>query len=309
MSKLQLPEQNGHTVAYFENGNPTGPAIISFHGGPGSKSKPGHAERFDLKKYRVILFDQRGCGESTPLGKLENNTTEDLLADTERIREALGIESWFVTGSSWGSTLALLYAIKYPERTKGLLLSAIFLADRDSIAWAMGERGAATLMPDIWEKRMQFFKDFNIGVESQNEDIMSAFESADPETAKKIALGVINWESNLFSPHNAVKYEKLEDIDEKDIASAKIFIHYEKNREFIPDNYILDNIYKTAGVPTVIVHGRYDILCPLNKAKRLADSMKDCELVIATSSGHMLTPEGETIREMAYDRFLAEQVR
>ena len=304
--KKQLPEQDGHTVSYSVHGNQGGPSIISFHGGPGSKSKPYHAERYNLKKYQVILFDQRGCGESTPLGELENNTTEHLLNDAERIREELGIDTWFVSGGSWGSTLALLYAIKYPEKTKGLLLSAIFLADRDSINWAMGEHGAATLMPDLWERRMKFFEEFNISIDSQNDDIMRAFNESDLEAQKKITAGVFNWEGNLFTPQAALSFNNPEDLTEKEIASAKIFIHYEQNCEFIPDNYILNSVDKTANIPTVIVHGRYDILCPLNKAKMLADKMSNCELVIATSSGHKLTPEGETIQHMAYDRFLAD---
>lgn len=306
MQKYQLSEKDGHTVSYSVHGNPAGPTIISFHGGPGSKSKPYHAKRYDLDKYQVVLFDQRGCGESTPLGLLENNTTEDLLNDAERIREALGLESWFVSGGSWGSTLSLLYAIKYPERTKGLLLSAIFLGDRDSVNWAFGESGASTIMPDVWERRMSFFKKFGIKVETQNEDILEALSNADLAVQKEITAGVFDWEGNLFTPQSAISFNNPEDLTEKEIASAKIFIYYEKNNEFIPDNYILDNINKVSGIPTVVVHGRYDILCPMNKAKMLVDKLSNCKFVIATSSGHKLTPEGETIQFMAYDRFLKE---
>lgn len=306
MQKYQLPEKDGHTVSYSVHGNSAAPTIISFHGGPGSKSKPYHAKRYDLDKYQVVLFDQRGCGESTPLGLLENNTTEDLLNDAERIREALGLESWFVSGGSWGSTLSLLYAIKYPERTKGLLLSAIFLGDRDSVNWAFGESGASTIMPDVWERRMSFFKKFGIKVETQNEDILEALSNADLATQKEITAGVFDWEGNLFTPQSAISFNNPEDLTEKEIASAKIFIYYEKNNEFIPDNYILDNINKVSDIPTVVVHGRYDILCPMNKAKMLVDKLSNCKFVIATSSGHKLTPEGETIQYMAYDRFLAE---
>lgn len=309
MKKYQLPEQNGHIVSYSIQGNSTGPTIISFHGGPGSKSKPYHAKRYDLDKYQVVLFDQRGCGESTPLGLLENNTTGDLLSDAERIREALGLESWFVSGGSWGSTLSLLYAIKYPKRTKGLLLSAIFLGDRDSVNWAFGESGASTIMPDVWERRMNFFKKFGIKVETQNEDILEALNKADLETQKEITAGVFDWEGNLFTPQSAISYNNPEDLTEKEIASAKIFIYYEKNQEFISNNYILDNIHAIADIPTVVVHGRYDILCPMNKAKMLVDKLSNCKFVIATSSGHKLTPEGETIQYMAYDRFLSDNCK
>jgi len=309
MKEYQLEEDRGHTVSFSEYGNPNGAPIINFHGGPGSKSRPAHAERFDLSKYRVILFDQRGCGKSTPLGSIENNTTEDILLDAERIREKLGIEKWFVAGGSWGSTCSLLYAIKHSERVRGILLSAVYLGDRDSMIWAMEDsKGAARIMPDVWEKRMEFLKRFDIKLETYNEDVLKALETASPEDRKVIAAGVSNWEGNLFSVQSPVAYKNPEDVTEVDIASAKIFVHYEMNHEFLPDNYILDNIGKIAHVPTTMVHGRYDILCTLDKAYALSKAMNDCELVIATSSGHKLTAEGETIQKMAYDRFLEKHV-
>lgn len=304
-----MEEDRGHIVSFTEYGNPDGAVILSFHGGPGSGSKPHHAERYDLHKYRVILFDQRGCGKSTPLGEVKNNTTDDILLDAERIREKLGIKEWFLGGSSWGSTLALLYSIKYPEKVRGLLISAIFLADRDTMDWAMTDsKGVARLMPDVWAKRMEFFKKFNIKVETQNADILKAFEGADLETQKEITAGVNNWEGNLFSPYSAVSYKNPSDITEGNIASAKIFIYYEMNDEFIPDNYILDNVEKIGHIPAVIVHGRYDVLCPIEKAKKLKDKMPNSEMVIVPSSGHMLSAEGELIRRMAHDRFMEKQL-
>lgn len=303
--QYELEEDQGHIVSFTEYGNPSGIPVLGFHGGPGSKSRPQHAERYDLKKYRVILFDQRGCGKSTPLGKLENNTTQDILNDTEKIREKLGIDKWFVSGGSWGSTLSLLYAIEYPERVKGILISAVFLADHDSIAWSMEDpKGTARLMPDVWERRMAFFKKFNINLPTLNADILKAFENATPEQQKEITAEVQNWEGNLFSVQAPIGSKNPEDVTDAEIAAAKIFCYYEMNHEFIPDNYILDSIEKISHIPTVIVHGRYDILCPLEKAYELKNAIKDCELVIATSSGHKLTAEGETIQKMAYDRFL-----
>ncbi|XKT74347.1 MAG: alpha/beta fold hydrolase [Patescibacteria group bacterium UBA2163] len=301
----QLPEEDGHIVSFSEYGNPEGPAILSFHGGPGSRSKPRYAKSYDLNTYRVILFDQRGCGKSTPSGELEHNTTDHLLHDAERIREQLGIEKWFVSGGSWGSTLALLYAIKHPEKVRGILITAVFLADRDSIAWCMEDtKGVARLMPDVWEKRMKFFERFNINVESQNKDILKAFDEATPEQQRELAAEVQDWEGNLFSTLSAVSYQDPEEVTEDDIASVRIFLHYEMNHEFIPDNYILNNVDKIADIPAVIVHGRYDILCPLQKAYELAGKMNNAELVIAQSSGHSLTAEGDTIRKMAFDHFL-----
>ena len=304
MKEFTLEEKDGHVVSFSEHGNPDGPAILSFHGGPGSKSKPSHAARFDLTKYRVILFDQRGCGKSLPQGCIESNTTDDLIADAERIREYLELNTWFVTGGSWGSTLALLYAIKHPERVRGILLTAVFLADRASVEWAMGEKGAATLMPDVWARRMEFFKKFDIRIENQNEDLLKALEHADLATQKEITAGLQNWEGNLFSPQSSLSYKNPEDVTDADIASARIFLHYEKNHEFLSEGYILANAATIAHIPCVIVHGRYDILCPLEKAKALADALPKAELIIASSSGHALTAEGHTIQKMAFDRFL-----
>lgn len=305
MKEHQLPEENGHIVSFTEHGNLSGFPILVFHGGPGSKSRPQHAERYDLTKYRIILFDQRGCGKSTPLGELANNTTQDTLNDVERIRETLGIETWFVSGSSWGSTLSLLYAIQYPERVMGILISAVYLGDHDSIAWSMNDpKAAARLLPDVWAKRMAFFEKFGIKVETQNADILKAFEKATPEEKKEITAGVQNWEGNLFSVQAPIGSKNPEEVTDAEIAAARIFCHYEMNHEFIPDNFILDNVSKIATIPTVIIHGRYDILCPLDKAYELNERLKDSELIIATSSGHKLTAEGETIQRMAYDHFL-----
>ena len=306
MKEYQLPEEQGHLVSYSEYGNPQGPAILSFHGGPGSGSKPQHAERFDLTKYRVVLFDQRGCGKSTPLGGIEHNTTDDLLRDAERIREALGIDTWFVGGSSWGSTLALLYALKHPERVRGLLLSAIFLADKDTLSWSMSDpKGVAKLMPDVWARRMAFFNKFNVRLENQNEDLLAMLEEGDLETQKEVAAGIHNWEHNLFSVESQVSYKTPEEMTEGNIASAKIFVHYEKHHEFIPENYILDSIETIADIPAVIVHGRYDIVCPIDKAYALQQRMRRSDFVIIPSSGHIPSEEGKVIVKIAFDRFLA----
>lgn len=310
MKAYTLEESRGHVVSVTEYGNPSGPAILNFHGGPGSGSRPHHAERFDLKKYRVILFDQRGCGKSTPLGELENNTTEDILLDAERIREKLGIDTWFVAGSSWGATLALLYAIKYPKRVRGILIAAVFLADIDSMSWSMSDpKGVARLMPDVWARRMEFFRKFDIGLETQNKDLLRLLQDSIPDVQKEITAGIQNWERNLFSVQSPISYAAPEDITDTDIASAKIFVYYEMNHEFIPDNHILDSIKTIAHVPTIIVHGRYDILCTVDKAQMLKDRMNKCELVITPTSGHIPSAEGRMILMMAFDRFLEKQLR
>lgn len=299
-----LPEQDGHKVAYYRYGNPGGPVIVSFHGGPGSKSKPKHAQRFDLEKYQVILFDQRGCGNSTPLGELEDNDTDRLIADTERLRRHLKIDSWFASGASWGSTMALLYAIKHPKSVSGLLLSSVYLADQSTRDWAMGPEGVTRIVPDVQQKREQFFKKYKINYQTQYADILKAIDSAPLKEQQEITAKVFDWEGNLFSTLSNPSYQNPEDISQEDIASVRIFMHYEMNNDYRPDNYILDNTTALSKTPTIIVHGRYDILCTIDQAYELDAKLENSELVIAGSSGHKLTAEGETIQKMAFDRFL-----
>lgn len=305
LKNYTLPEDNGHTVSFSELGNPQGPAILVFHGGPGGKSKPAHAGYYDLARYRVIMYDQRGCGKSMPAGRLAGNTTADLLRDAERIRDQLGIHHWFLSGSSWGATLALLYAIQHPGRVRGLLLSAVFLADGDSDAWAMKDaNGAARLVPDVWARRMELFQRFNVHISSQYADLLEALERASPGEQKEIVSAVQNWDGNLLSSLSAISYKSPEEVTDAEVQAVRIFLHYQRHLAFIPDKYILTNAPRICDIPAILVHGRYDLLCPLQKVYELVGRLSKAELVIATSSGHQFTAEGKTIRQMAYDRFL-----
>lgn len=304
MKEHTLPEKNGHVVYYTEHGNPNGPAVVSFHGGPGDGSKPRHAERFDLETYRVILFDQRGTGNSTPLGETAHNTTQDVIFDTERIREALGIEEWFVSGSSWGATCALLYAIAHPKRTRGLLLSSVFMAHSRADEWFMGSNGAAILTPDVWKRRMAFFDKHNIRLSYQHEDLLKLFEKGDIETQQEITAGVFDWEGNIFHLGSGISYTDPTSLDERALAVVHIFLTYASNRYFIDDDYILKNVEQIQDIPTVIVHGRYDLICPASYMYELTQGMSQCEVIFADASGHRLTAEANTIRKLAFDRFL-----
>jgi len=303
--ELHLPEHLGHTVTFFTYGNPQGIPILCFHGGPGSKSRPEHAERFDLSKYYVILFDQRGCGKSSPSGNTENNNTDNTLYDAERIRKALSINQWFISGSSFGSTCSLLYAIKHPDRVRGLLLSSIFLADKESIEYATAsDKGAARFVPEAWTSRMNFFKEFNINLETQSEDLTKAFENASLDKQKQLAAGILNWEGSLLSPYMGISSIQAKEIKESDLSFAKISLHYAKNKYFISEGYILENIEKIKKIPTIIIHGRYDILCPVDKAFTLKEHLADATVIVANSSGHRLSQEGEMIRFLSFSQFL-----
>lgn len=303
--KHSLPVEHGHSIAFYEYGNQNGPAIISFHGGPGSRSKPKHADSFDLNTYRVILFDQRGCGESTPMGDISHNTTQDTLADAERIRQKLNIESWYVAGGSWGSTLALLYAQQHPTKVNGLLLSAVFLADPGTTEWSLqGMDGAAQFVPEAAKVRQAFLDSYHTTPKNAAKDLLQRLKKADLSEQQKITAGVMNWEGNLFSLTSDVSFVSPEDVEEGSIASTKIFLHYEAHDWFIEDDQIIKNIDAIKHIPTIIVHGRYDILCPIKKAADLADSLDKAELVIAGTSGHSLSVEGNEIKRLAFDKFL-----
>lgn len=304
-----LKVDDNHSVYYAEYGNSNGPAIINIHGGPGSKSKPYHVSRFNTQKYRIIVFDQRGCGKSEYINLLKNNTTQDLIKDIEAIREDLGIEKWYVGGSSWGSTMSLLYAQTHPERTLGLLIASVWLAREEDHEWLFSEKGVAQMMPDLWEYRKNFLKKFN-ATSNVPTVLLGLLEnkSTNLEVKQEIVAGVYSWEGNLFSPFDEVGIINPSDIDEAKINDAQIFLHYEKNNFFVEKNQIIHNIDVIKDIPAIMVSGRYDVLTPLEQAYILNQYMNNSELIIAESSGHKLNVEARTLQYQVFDNFLDKQI-
>ena len=240
-------------------GSPDGQPVIFFHGGPGAGISPIHRRFFDPAHWRVVLFDQRGCGQSTPLGEIRENTTWDLVADAERIREALKIDRWLVFGGSWGSTLALAYAETHPERVRGLILRGIFLGRREEIDWSFAD-GCRRILPDAWEEF--------VGELSPRErgDVIHAFlrrlTASDAATARSAARAWNRWEDRASK-----LIPKAEPPDEadvpKEVALARIEAHYFVNDSFFnPDDQLLKNAGRISEIPGVIVQGRYDLVCP-----------------------------------------------
>ncbi|GAB4027880.1 MAG: prolyl aminopeptidase [Candidatus Microgenomates bacterium] len=300
-----LPEKDGHTVAVYEYGNPDGAAVLVSHGGPGDKSKPKHVTGFDLSCTHVITFDQRGCGKSLPAGKTDHNTTQDTIADMERIRETLGLDSWYVSGGSWGSTLSLVYAQSNPRRVKGLMLTSIFLADIASEDWAFAKTGGAeALFPDAWQHREDFFKKYQTSSQGYAKKLLALLKDAQDQQTRIITAGILNWESNLMTYETDLTYYSPDDIVDGDVNTVKIMLHYESNNYFLTDNQILANLQSISAIPTLIVHGRYDILCPIKQAWQIHQNIQNSELVILPSSGHRLTAEGSLARGLAYQKFL-----
>jgi len=278
---LQVDQQ--HTLYVEESGNPKGTPVLFVHGGPGGGCSPIHRQFFNPEDYRIILFDQRGCGKSRPHACLTNNSTAHLIEDIEKIRRLLNIDKWVLFGGSWGSTLSLLYAQTYPERVLGLILRGIFLCRNEDIQWFY-QQGADRFFPEYWH-------DFIAPIEAEKRhDMVSAYHevlTSDNEILRMRAAEAWSvWEGRTSTlktnpdlvSHFGDPYHAL--------AMARIECHYFKHESFIESNQILNNCHFIETIPTTIIHGRYDMVCPVNQAFELASKLPKSKLIIASQSGH-----------------------
>jgi proline iminopeptidase len=279
-----------HELYYEQVGNATGKPVVFLHGGPGGGVSADYRRYFDPKVYRVVLFDQRGSGKSTPHANIEENTTWDLVADIERLREHLGIKRWQVFGGSWGSTLALAYAETHPDRVSELVLRGIFLCRQKEIRWFYQE-GTSAIFPDVWEEYLKVIP------ESERADMVSAYyrrlTSDDGAVRLQAARAWSIWEgstSKLF--FDASMIEKFAD-PEFALAFARIECHYFINNAFFPtDNYLIENVGSIRGIPGVIVQGRYDVVCPMMSAWDLHRAWPEAQLKIIPDAGHSISEPG-----------------
>ncbi len=286
--RLSVP--GGHQIYFEQAGNPDGVPVVFIHGGPGGGTEPSHRRYFDPKHYRVILFDQRGCGQSTPYAELKNNTTWDLIADMEVLREHLKIDQWICFGGSWGSTLALLYAETHPTRVKALALRGIFLCRKKEIRWFYQD-GASHIFPDAWEPYL------NVIPEAERSDLVSAYykrlTSADREVRLQAARAWSTWEgaTSRLIPDPKM----IEDSGEDEFAEAfaRIECHYFTNNIWMKhDNQILEDIGRLKNIPCEIVHGRYDVVCPVENAWELHKAWPESILHIVPDAGHSAREPG-----------------
>ena len=295
---LFLETGDGHTLYVEECGNPDGKPVVFLHGGPGGGTNPRQRRMFDPAAYRIVLFDQRGCGQSAPRASVERNTTWDLVADIERIRERLAIERWQVFGGSWGSTLALAYAEMHPDRVNELVLRGIFLLRPYELAWYYQE-GASNIFPDVWETYLA-----PIPAE-EHDDLMSAYHHRlfgdDPAVQLEAARAWTTWE---WSTSQLIP-EFEGGTDEQYLAFARIENHYFVNGGFFDrPNQLIQDAHKIAHIPTVIIHGRYDVICPVRNAWDLHAAMPESELHIIPDAGHAMGEPGITDALIAAtDRF------
>ena len=300
-----LAVTDGHEIYYEECGNPRGKPAVFLHGGPGGGTDAKMRRFFDPKRYRIVLFDQRGSGKSRPHASLDHNTTWDLVADTERVREHLGIEQWLVFGGSWGSTLALAYAETHAERVTELILRGIFLLRRSELEWFyQNPLGAGSLFPDLWQ-------DYEAAIpEAERGDMMAAYykrlTSPDKEVLRKAAEAWAVWEGATsylrLNPDYVVKFREDASFA---AAFARIECHYFVNRGFLKnDTQLLDDVPRIRHIPGVIVQGRYDVVCPARSAWDLHKAWPEADLRIVPDSGHSAFEVGITSELVsATDRF------
>lgn len=285
-----LPVSKLHTIHFEECGNPKGKPLVFLHGGPGGGIDPVYRRYFDPKIWRIVLLDQRGCGKSRPFSELRENSTWDLVADVEKLREHLGIDRWVVFGGSWGSTLSLAYAETHPKRVKALVLRGIFLLRRSELEWFYQE-GASHLFPDAWEGYLAPIP------QSERGDMMKAYykrlTSRDRRVRMQAARAWSIWEgttSKLFvDPKLVKKFGGGKFAD----AFARIEAHYFVNKGFLRrDDQLLRDVKKIRKIPGVIVQGRYDVVCPMRSAWDLHKAWPEAKLVVINDSGHSMSEPG-----------------
>ena len=285
-----LQTGSAHQVYYEECGAPNGKPCVILHGGPGGAINPTMRRFFDPSRWRMALFDQRGCGRSRPHALLDDNTTWDLVADIERLREKLGVERWTVFGGSWGSTLALAYAIKHPERVEALILRGIFLLTRREVRWFYQE-GASMLFPDAWERFLAAIP------KAEHGDLLAAYHkrliNPDPAVQNAAAAAWSRWEGDTLSIRGPeARPAKFNDASFA-AAFARIECHYFVNGGFFDhDGWLLDQIDVIRHIPTWIVQGRFDVVTPLDSAWRLKTAWPEASFEIIWDAGHASTEPG-----------------
>ncbi len=297
-----LPVSDIHTLYVEQSGNPEGRPVVFLHGGPGGGTSGQYRRYFDPKKWRIILLDQRGCGRSTPFADLRDNTTWDLVEDLERIRKHFSIDQWAVFGGSWGSTLALSYAVTHPEKVTALFLRGIFMLRQKEIHWFYQE-GASRIYPDAWEHYVAPIP------QEERGDLIQAFykrlTSDNEETRKAAAKAWSIWEASTSKLVQDQDLMSAFGDDQFSQAFARIECHYFTNKGFFEEeNFLLNNVDKIRHIPGIIVQGRYDVVCPAESAWELHRAWPEAEFKLIQTAGHSLSEEeiGRALVE-ATDRY------
>jgi len=290
-----LDLEGPHRMYYEQSGNPRGLPVVFLHGGPGAGARAVHRQFFDPAFYRIVVYDQRGAGRSTPLGCVENNTTPKLVEDLERLRRHLGIERWLAFGGSWGSTLGLAYGEHHPEHCLGLILRGIFLCRPSEIDWFL--YGLRTIFPEAWRAFSGFIP------ETERNDLLTAYHKrltdADPAVHMPAARSWSVYEGSCSTllPNPALVADFAS--DRVALGLARIEAHYFVNEIFLPEDFLLANVSRLKDVPGVIVQGRYDIVCPTLSADDLHREWPEAEYQVIADAGHSAFEPGIRARLVA----------
>lgn len=283
-----LPVDTRHTLYWEQSGNPNGVPVVFLHGGPGAGAAAVHRRFFDPEFYRVVIFDQRGAGRSTPLGEVEANTTQDLIADIERLRRHLGIERWMVFGGSWGSTLALAYGVAYPERCLGFVLRGIFLGARGEIDWFL--QGMRMVFPEVWTEFSNFLP------ADERADLLAGYyrrlTHPDPAIHLPAARVWSRYEAACSTLHPNPRAVLEADGGNFALALARIEAHYFVHDCFLPRDWMVDGIDRIRHLPATLVQGRYDIVCPPITADALSRLWPEAEYMVVPDAGHSALEPG-----------------
>ncbi len=305
----RLPLDGLHTMYFEQSGNPDGVPVLFLHGGPGSGASAIHRQFFDPAFYRIVIFDQRGAGRSTPLGEMRNNTTPLLIADIEALRVHLGIDRWVVFGGSWGSTLALAYAEHHPARVRALVLRGIFLCRWSEVEWFL--LGLRHVFPEPWRK---FTGQLPAGTDTGSaRAILETYYRllSDPDPAIHLPAArtwsIYEGSCSTLMPSAATVANFA--TDQVALGLARIEAHYFMNNIFLPDNFLLDNIGRIRHIPTTVVQGRYDMVCPIISADDLLQAFPEADYHIVCDAGHSAFEPGTRARLIATMEELKRRLR
>jgi proline iminopeptidase len=277
-----IPVSGGHSIYYEVHGAKHGRRAVDLHGGPGGGLSHNALRQYNLKKWCVVLFDQRGCGKSKPFLRLENNTTWDLVNDIEILRTFLGFDSWYISGGSWGTTLALVYAIHYPQHVSGLLLRATCLCNRDSNAWLYGEGGVSRIFPEEWKHYISLVPQ-RIRHANWKTIVRYYQKKLRGPSAQKYAdawWGLERHISRLIPPTTN------HFTSAQTLAIATLENHYFVHDCWMEEDYILKHLSSLKNIPITMIHGRYDMICPVTGSLAIKDMLPDTELIVLPTSGH-----------------------
>lgn len=283
-----LKTETQHSIYIEELGNTNGIPVIFLHGGPCSGTKPDHRRFFNPEKYRIILMDQRGCGQSLPYGELEDNNTQGLIDDMEQLRKQLNINKWLLFGGSWGGALALLYAQQHADKVSGMIIRGIFLARQNDLDWFIKE-GARRIYPESWENLIQ-----NIPENDRNdlvEGLYKALFSENELLQRRVAKAWAAWGAQVSLGNDYQKLGEVEHANEHLLKQVRMELHYAKNKYFISENQILENCNKLTDIPSIIIHGRYDLVCPMEAGMALHNALPQAQYIVLPHSGHIAKGE------------------